>query len=148
MPPISRKKNCRSSLLVNPANLDVLFSRTSTTRLTLALRSGFGVRVKLTKKSADMLCGSDLWRVSESDVLNVSARDGEILLASGWAVAVDKHESNPDPSRDGRSDSPSKIGVGRPRQGAPRDSDDAPLLIAHVQRYEFVGGCHRVHLAI
>jgi hypothetical protein len=50
------------------------------------------VKVKLTKKFAAMLCGVDLSRAHEGDVLDIAPRDAGILLASEWALPADETE--------------------------------------------------------
>jgi hypothetical protein len=50
------------------------------------------VRLKLTRKLAEMLDGVDLSRVNEGDVVDLSTRDARCLIAEGWAVAVEATE--------------------------------------------------------
>jgi hypothetical protein len=48
------------------------------------------VRVKLTKKFAEMLNGVDLSRAQSGDVLDIPPRDAGLLLASEWALPVEE----------------------------------------------------------
>jgi hypothetical protein len=57
------------------------------------------VRVKLTKKFAEMLCGIDLSRAREGDVLDVEPRDAGILLASEWALPAERDVTERDAER-------------------------------------------------
>jgi hypothetical protein len=47
------------------------------------------VRVRLTKKFAQMIDDVDLRRFSVGQVISVSSRDGRVLVAEGWAVPND-----------------------------------------------------------
>ena len=48
--------------------------------------------VKLIRKLADFIDGVDLSRNRVGDVLRVSRRDGELLLAEGWATRTASKE--------------------------------------------------------
>ncbi len=50
------------------------------------------MKVKLIKKFAEVLNGVDLSRARSGDVLEISARDAGLLLASEWALPVDEKE--------------------------------------------------------
>jgi hypothetical protein len=52
------------------------------------------VKVKLTKKLADMFNGVDLSGVHEGDVVDVPPRDAGILLAAEWALPTSESESS------------------------------------------------------
>jgi hypothetical protein len=53
------------------------------------------MRVRLTRKLAECVDGVDLSEHREGDVLTLSAREAELLIAEGWAVRV-AHRSAPD----------------------------------------------------
>ena len=44
------------------------------------------MRIRLTKKFANVLNGVDLTQASVGRLMTVSDRDGEMLIAEGWAV--------------------------------------------------------------
>jgi hypothetical protein len=48
--------------------------------------------VRLTAKLAEIVNGLDLSRCSEGDVIEVSERDGRMLLAERWAELADETE--------------------------------------------------------
>jgi len=48
------------------------------------------VKVKLTKKFAEILNGVDLSRARSGDVLDIPPRDASLLLASEWALPVEE----------------------------------------------------------
>ena len=50
------------------------------------------MRVKLTKKFAEVLNGVDLSRARAGDVLDISPRDAGLLLASEWALPAEEEE--------------------------------------------------------
>lgn len=68
------------------------------------------MRVRLTKKLADMVDGIDLSGCSVSDVLDLGAREARMLVAEGWAepqrptedrrrhVSAASHLKNPAPA--------------------------------------------------
>jgi hypothetical protein len=46
------------------------------------------MRVRLTRKLAECVDGVDLSENREGDILTLSAREAELLIAEGWAVRV------------------------------------------------------------
>ena len=50
------------------------------------------MKIRLTKRFAQMINGVDLTRVRAGDVLDLSPRDAGILLAEGWALPVESFE--------------------------------------------------------
>ena len=44
------------------------------------------MRIRLTKKFANVLNGVDLTHASVGRLMTVSDRDGEMLIAEGWAI--------------------------------------------------------------
>ena len=50
------------------------------------------MKIRLTKRFAQMINGVDLTRVRAGDVLDLSPRDAGILLAEGWALPVESSE--------------------------------------------------------
>lgn len=47
------------------------------------------VRVRLMRKFAQIINGIDLSRAKAGEELDLSARDAEVLIAEGWAAAID-----------------------------------------------------------
>ena len=59
------------------------------------------LRVRITRKLAEVLNGVDVSRVQEGDCVDLSARDARLLIAEGWAELVDPHPiAPPDEQRD------------------------------------------------
>ena len=54
---------------------------------------GMRVQVRLTKKLAEVIDGIDLSDRRVGDVVDLPRHDAEILLAEGWASAVDSAPS-------------------------------------------------------
>ena len=48
------------------------------------------MKVRLTKRFAEMINGVDLSRVHAGDVVDISPRDAGILLSEGWAMPLDR----------------------------------------------------------
>ena len=48
--------------------------------------------VRLTKKLAEVVDGIDLSHCKEGDVIALSARHAQLLMAEGWAETVSEHE--------------------------------------------------------
>jgi hypothetical protein len=67
------------------------------------------MKVRLTRKFAELINGVDLSKVHAGDTLDLSARDAQILLAEGWAA----------PEREGRA-SPRTEARDEPRRKRPR----------------------------
>jgi hypothetical protein len=65
------------------------------------------IRVRLTRKFAQIINGIDLSRAKAGEELDLSARDAQVLIAEGWAALIDK--ANDKPARRNR-----KSGKGRP----------------------------------
>jgi len=45
------------------------------------------MRIRLTRRLAECVNGVDLSRRQVGDILNLSKRDAEMMLAEGWAIA-------------------------------------------------------------
>jgi len=60
------------------------------------------MKVRLTRKFSNLLNGIDLSQYQKGDVLDLPARDAEMLVAEGWA------EPAREPPRDGASDGPGR----------------------------------------
>lgn len=58
------------------------------------------VRVRLTRKFAQIINGIDLSRAKAGEELDLSARDAQLLIAEGWAALIDS--ANDKPSRRSR----------------------------------------------
>lgn len=56
------------------------------------------MRIRLTRKLANVVDGLDLSGHRVGDVFDVSARDARILIAEGWAVADHSAKSGSDPA--------------------------------------------------
>ena len=52
------------------------------------------MKVKLTKKLAEIFNGVDLTHLREGDVVDAPPRDAGILLAAEWALPADETESS------------------------------------------------------
>ena len=52
--------------------------------------AGRPVRVRLTRKLAEILNGIDLRRVKPGEELELPAHDAELLIAEGWASPVER----------------------------------------------------------
>ena len=55
------------------------------------------MRIRLTKKFANVLNGVDLTQASVGRLMTVSDRDGEMLIAEGWAVPHFRARTVPNP---------------------------------------------------
>jgi hypothetical protein len=57
------------------------------------------MRVRLVRKLADILDGIDVSAYKSGDILNLSQRDAELLIAEQWAVSVEyaPHTAQPSP---------------------------------------------------
>jgi hypothetical protein len=53
------------------------------------------VKVRLTRKFADILNGIDLSRVRAGEDVELEAREAQMLIAEGWANAPDQAEDRP-----------------------------------------------------
>ena len=53
------------------------------------------IKVRLTRKFAQILNGIDLSRAKAGEELDLSDREAELLIAEGWASPVDKAADNP-----------------------------------------------------
>lgn len=53
------------------------------------------IRVRLTRKFAQIINGIDLTRARAGEELDLSARDAEVLVAEGWAALIDKADEKP-----------------------------------------------------
>ena len=51
--------------------------------------------IRLTRKLAECVDGVDLSRSREGDVLDLSSREGELLIAEGWAETCDAARTQP-----------------------------------------------------
>jgi hypothetical protein len=51
------------------------------------------VKVKLTKRFAEMINSVDLSRVHVGEVLDLSPRDAGVLLVEGWALPLDADDA-------------------------------------------------------
>jgi len=47
------------------------------------------MKIRLTRKFSQLINGIDLSQVREGDTLELPARDADMLVAEGWAVAAD-----------------------------------------------------------
>ena len=56
-------------------------------------------KVRLTRKFAQSINGVDLSRVRPGEDIELSSRDAEMLIAEGWAVALDTADDRPPRSR-------------------------------------------------
>ena len=54
------------------------------------------VKVRLTRKFAEMIDGIDLSGVRAGDVLELTEEEARLLIAEGWALAVDGSASADD----------------------------------------------------
>ena len=52
------------------------------------------MKVRLTKRFAEMINGVDLSQVQPGDVVDISPRDAGILLAEGWALPCDEKDES------------------------------------------------------
>ena len=57
------------------------------------------MRVRLTKKLAEHVDGVDLTRWRVGDALNLSAREGRLLIAENWAMLEERRRANAGPPR-------------------------------------------------
>jgi hypothetical protein len=48
------------------------------------------MRIRLTKHFAEMIDGVDLSNVRTGDVIDVGAREANLLIAEGWAQPIDE----------------------------------------------------------
>jgi hypothetical protein len=69
------------------------------------------MRVRLTRKLADLINGLDLSKAHTGETLDLSQKDAEMLLAEGWA----EFAGSPQP-RDRAHETPSKSDAGRPKK--------------------------------
>jgi hypothetical protein len=53
------------------------------------------MKVRLTRKFAEAINGVNLSRHAAGDVLDLPSPDTRVLIAEGWAVAVDESEEDP-----------------------------------------------------
>ena len=53
------------------------------------------IRVRLTRKFAQMINGIDLSRARAGEEIELSRRDAELLVAEGWACVIDKADDRP-----------------------------------------------------
>ena len=66
------------------------------------------MKIRLKRKFADVINGIDLSKAHQGEILEVSARDAEILVAEGWAERADappareKAHDRPSPPRKSR----------------------------------------------
>jgi hypothetical protein len=64
------------------------------------------MRIRLTRRLAEHINGIDLSRRAVGDLIDLSQRDGEMLVAEGWALAVpverngDRRRARTDRARD------------------------------------------------
>ena len=53
------------------------------------------IRVRLTRKFAQMINGIDLSRARAGEEIDLSPRDAELLIAEGWASLIDTANDKP-----------------------------------------------------
>lgn len=53
------------------------------------------VKVRLTRKFAQVLNGIDLSRIKPGEEVELAARDAQLLVAEGWASPVDTADDRP-----------------------------------------------------
>lgn len=53
------------------------------------------MKVRLTRKFAEVINGVDLSRSATGNVLDLPSPDARLLILEGWAVAVDESEEDP-----------------------------------------------------
>ena len=55
------------------------------------------IRVRLTRKFAQILNGIDLSRTNAGEILELSSFEAELLIAEGWASLIDTAHDTPKP---------------------------------------------------
>lgn len=53
------------------------------------------IRVRLTRKFAQIINGIDLSRAREGEEMELSPREAELLVAEGWASLIDTADDKP-----------------------------------------------------
>ena len=53
------------------------------------------IRVRLTRKFAQIINGLDLSRARAGEEMELSPRDAEMLVAEGWASLIDRADDRP-----------------------------------------------------
>ena len=73
------------------------------------------MRVRLTRKLAEMIDGVDLSANQVGDVLELNAREASLLVAEGWGIHERRARSREDAGQSVASDSQRRKGGGKQR---------------------------------